>query len=65
MSVNLRRYLDVLRTPGVARLAVFTLVGRLPFAIVGLSIVLLMRHEGYGYGEIGRRARPRRRSPSR
>ena len=51
--MNLRRYLDVLRTPGVARLAVFTLVGRLPFAIVGLSIVLLMRHEGYGYGDVG------------
>ncbi|MET0614860.1 MAG: MFS transporter [Thermoleophilaceae bacterium] len=51
--MNLRRYLDVLRTPGVARLAVFTLVGRLPFAIVGLSIVLLMRREGYGYGDIG------------
>jgi len=51
--VNLSRYLDVLRTPGVARLALFTLIGRLPFAIVGLSIVLLMRRGGYGYGEIG------------
>jgi MFS family permease len=51
--VNLSRYLEVLRTPGVARLALFTLIGRLPFAIVGLSIVLLMRREGYGYGEIG------------
>src|SRR6266511_5762740 len=52
-AVNLSRYLDVLRTPGVARLALFTLIGRLPFAIVGLSIVLLMRRGGYGYGEIG------------
>jgi MFS family permease len=51
--VNLSRYLDVLRTPGVARLALFTLIGRLPFAIVGLSIVLLMRRQVYGYGEIG------------
>ncbi len=51
--MNLSRYLDVLRTPGVARLALFTLIGRLPFAIVGLSIVLLMRREGYGYGDIG------------
>jgi len=51
--VNLSRYLDVLRAPGVARLAVFTLLGRLPFAIVGLSIVLLMRREGYGYGDVG------------
>jgi len=51
--VNLSRYLDVLRTPGVGRLALFTFVGRFPFAIVGLSLILLMRREGYGYGEIG------------
>ena len=51
--MNLSRYLDVLRTPGVARLALFTLAGRIPFAIVGLSIVLLMRREGYGYGDVG------------
>jgi MFS family permease len=43
----------VLRTPGVGRPALFTFVGRFPFAIVGLSLILLMRHEGYGYGEIG------------
>ena len=53
MAVKLNRYVDVLRAPGVARLALFTFVGRLPFAIAGLSIILLMRHEGYGYGEIG------------
>jgi MFS family permease len=51
--MKLRRYLEVLRTPGVARLALFALAGRLPFAIVGLSIVLLMRREGYGYGDVG------------
>ena len=51
--MNLRRYLDVLRAPGVARLAVFTFAGRLPFAIVGLSMILLMRRETYSYGEIG------------
>ena len=53
MAVKLGRYLDVLRTPGVGRLALFTFVGRFPFAIAGLSVVLLMRHEGYGYGEVG------------
>jgi MFS family permease len=53
VAVKLNRYLDVLRTPGVARLALFTFLGRFPFAIVGLSIILLMRHEGYGYGDIG------------
>jgi MFS family permease len=52
-AVNLRRYLEVLRTPGVGRVVAFTAAGRLPFAIVPLSIVLLMRKEAYGYGEIG------------
>jgi MFS family permease len=51
--MNLRRYLEVLRTPGVARVALFATMGRLPFAIVPLSIVLLMREEGYPYGQIG------------
>jgi MFS family permease len=51
--VNLGRYLDVLRVPGVARVAAFATTGRLPFAIVPLSIVLLMREEGYHYGQIG------------
>jgi hypothetical protein len=45
--VNLSRYLDVLRVPGVARVAAFATMGRLPFAIVPLSIVLLTREEGY------------------
>ena len=51
--MNLRRYLDVLRAPGVARVAVFALIGRLPFGTLPLSMVLLMRHEGYEYGQIG------------
>jgi hypothetical protein len=51
--MKLSRYLEVLRTPGVARVALFATMGRLPFAIVPLSIVLLMREEGYPYGQIG------------
>jgi MFS family permease len=51
--MNLGRYLEVLRLPGVARVAAFATIGRLPFAIVPLSILLLMRQEGYHYGEIG------------
>jgi MFS family permease len=51
--VKLSRYLAVLRVPGVARVAAFATIGRLPFAIVPLSIVLLMREEGYQYGQIG------------
>ena len=48
-----RRFIEVLRSPGVARLGAFTVLGRLPFGILPLSIVLLMREERYGYGEIG------------
>jgi MFS family permease len=51
--VNLSRYLDVLRTPGVARSVFFALMGRLPFGTLPLSIMLLMRHEHYDYGAIG------------
>ena len=51
--MDLRRYLEVLRTPGVARLVGFALMGRLPFGVLPLSIVLLMRQEDYGYGQIG------------
>ncbi len=51
--MNLRRYLDVLRAPGVARVVVFALIGRLPFGTLPLSMVLLMRHEHYDYGQVG------------
>jgi MFS family permease len=51
--VNLRRYLEVLRSPGVARSVFFALIGRLPFGTLPLSILLLMRHEHYDYGAIG------------
>ncbi len=51
--MKLGRYLAVLRLAGVARVALFATTGRLPFAIVPLSVVLLMREEGYQYGQIG------------
>jgi len=51
--VDLRGYLEVLRTPGVARVASFALLGRLPFGTLPLSILLLMRREHYDYGQIG------------
>ena len=51
--MDLRRYLEVLRTPGVARAASFALLGRLPFGTLPLSILLLMRREDYDYGQIG------------
>jgi MFS family permease len=52
-AVNLSRYLEVLRVRGVARVAAFATMGRLPFAIEPLSIVLLMREESYDYGQVG------------
>jgi MFS family permease len=52
-AMKLGRYLDVLRTPGVGRLALFALMGRLPFGTLQLSMVLLMRREDYDYGQIG------------
>ena len=39
--------MDVLRAPGVGRVVVFALMGRLPFGTLPLSIILFMRHEGY------------------
>jgi MFS family permease len=51
--VNLSRYLDVLRAPGVGRVITFALIGRLPFGTLPLSILLLMRREHYDYGRIG------------
>ncbi len=51
--MRLSRYSEVLRQPGVGRLALFTSVGRLPFGILPFAVVLLMREESYGYGEIG------------
>ena len=51
--MGLRRYLEVLRTPGVGRLAGFALLARMPFGVLPLSIVLLMRREDYDYGAIG------------
>ena len=51
--MRLGRYLELLRTPGVARLVLFTLIGRFSFGVLPLSIVLLMRREDYDYGQIG------------
>jgi MFS family permease len=52
-AMRLGRYREVLGAPGVARLALFTTIGRLPFGILPFALVLLMREESYGYGEVG------------
>jgi MFS family permease len=48
-----RRYLDLLRAPGVARLIAASTVGRLPYGMNVLALILLLRAEGHSYAEVG------------
>jgi MFS family permease len=47
------RYLDLFRTPGVAPLLVAGAIGRLPYGMNILAMVLLLRAEGFSYAEVG------------
>jgi MFS family permease len=49
----MRQYLDLLRTPGVAALVAATTLGRLPYGMNVLALILLLRAEGFGYAEVG------------
>src|SRR5215204_86418 len=49
----MRRYLEILRTPAVARLFGASLLARLPMGINGLAIVLLLRAETGSFGVAG------------
>jgi MFS family permease len=51
--MRLRVYLDVLRTPSVPRLLGSAVVGRMPTAMAGLAIVLLVREAGGSYAVAG------------
>jgi MFS family permease len=51
--MRLRIYLDVLRTPSVTRLLSSAVVGRMPTAMAGLAIVLLVRAAGGSYAVAG------------
>jgi MFS family permease len=51
--MGLRRYLDLLRAPGVAPLVAASTVGRLPYGMNVLALILLLRAEGFGYAEVG------------
>jgi MFS family permease len=51
--MRLRIYLDVLRTPSVTRLLSSAVVGRMPTAMAGLAIVLLVRAHGGSYAVAG------------
>lgn len=47
------RYLDLIRTPGVAPLLVAGAIGRLPYGMSILALILLLRAEGFPYLEVG------------
>jgi MFS family permease len=47
------RYLDLIRAPGVAPLLVAGAIGRLPYGMNLLALILLLRAEGLGYAEVG------------
>jgi MFS family permease len=49
----MRRYLEILRTPHVARLFAASLLARLPIGINGLAVVLLLRAETGSFGVAG------------
>jgi MFS family permease len=51
--MGLRRYLDLLRAPGVAPLIAASTVGRLPYGMNVLALILLLRAEGHSYAEVG------------
>jgi MFS family permease len=51
--MRLRVYLDVLRVPSVPRLLGSAVVGRMPTAMAGLAIVLLVREGGGSYAVAG------------
>jgi MFS family permease len=51
--MRLRVYLDVLRVPSVPRLLASAVVGRMPTAMAGLAIVLLVREGGGSYAVAG------------
>ena len=49
----MRRYLDLIRTPGVAPLLVAGAIGRLPYGMSVLALILVLRAEGFSYAEVG------------
>jgi MFS family permease len=49
----MQRYLDLLRVPGAAPLIVGAAIGRLPYAMNLLALILLLRAEGFTYAEVG------------
>jgi len=51
--VPLGRYRTLMRPPGVTRLVVSVLIGRIPIGIFSLAIVLLVRQETHSFAQAG------------
>lgn len=52
-SSGLKRYVAVLRRPGVGRPAVGTALASLPIGMLGLAVLLLVRQSGSGFADAG------------
>jgi MFS family permease len=51
--MGLRRYLELLRIPGVSPLMLWAFVARLPYGLFALALILLLRAQGFDYAAIG------------
>ena len=51
--MGLRRYLELLRLPGVTPLLLAAFVARLPYGLFSLALILLLRAHGFDYAAIG------------
>jgi MFS family permease len=51
--MGLGRYRDLLRAPGVAPLMLAAFVGRMPYGMNILAVILLLRAAGFDYAEVG------------
>jgi MFS family permease len=51
--MGLRRYLELLRIPGVTPLLLAAFVARLPYGLFALALILLLRAQGLDYAAIG------------
>jgi MFS family permease len=51
--MGLRRYRELLRIPGLPSLMAAAFIGRLPFGMSVLSLILLLRHHDFDYAAVG------------
>ena len=51
--MGLRRYRELLRIPGLAALMAAAFIGRLPFGMSVLSLILLLRAHDFDYAAVG------------